>query len=69
MSDDRELFRRAAEHAVDYRRSIATRPQRPEQTYAEALAAFEAPTPEQGSRRQAVIDDAGRSAPTRACTP
>jgi glutamate/tyrosine decarboxylase-like PLP-dependent enzyme len=62
VSDDRDLFRRAAEHAADYRRDIATRPQRPEQTYAEALAAWQGPTPERGEDGAAIIDDLVRRA-------
>jgi glutamate/tyrosine decarboxylase-like PLP-dependent enzyme len=62
VSDDRALFRRAADHAADYRRSIATRPQRPEQAYAEAVAAWQAPTPEQGEEGAAIIDDLVRRA-------
>ena len=41
------LFRRAAEHAARYREAIAGAPQRPQQTYAEAARAWDAPTPEQ----------------------
>jgi glutamate/tyrosine decarboxylase-like PLP-dependent enzyme len=62
VSDPRDLFRRAAEHAADYRRDIATRPQRPEQSYAEAVAAWQAPTPEQGEDGATVIDDLVRRA-------
>jgi glutamate/tyrosine decarboxylase-like PLP-dependent enzyme len=62
VSDHRHLFRRAAELAADYRRDIATRPQRPEQSYAEAVAAWQAPTPEQGADGATVIDDLVRRA-------
>lgn len=62
MSDDRKLFRRAAEHAADYRATIAARPQRPEQSYAEALLAWQAPTPEQGEDGATIIDDLVRRA-------
>ncbi|HTE36009.1 MAG TPA: aspartate aminotransferase family protein [Reyranella sp.] len=62
MSNDRDLFRRAAEHAADYRQTIATRPQRPEQSYAEAVRAWHAPTPEQGTADTAVLDDLVRLA-------
>ena len=52
-----DLFRRAADHASTFRQEIADRPQRPEQTYAEAYQAWQAPTPEQGTEASRVIDD------------
>jgi len=57
VSDGRELFRRAAEHAANYRQFISQRPQRPEQSYAEAAAAWQAPTPEHGEEGAAIIED------------
>lgn len=62
MSDDRALFRRAAEHAADYRQTLAGRAQRPEQSYVEALAAWQVPTPEQGEDGAAIVDDLVRRA-------
>ena len=51
------LFRRAAEHAARYREAIAGAPQRPQQTYAEAARAWDAPTPEQGAPAGDVLED------------
>lgn len=62
MSDDGELFRRTAEQAVEYRRTIGERPQRPAQTYVEAAAAWEAPTPEVGEAGDKVIAELTRLA-------
>lgn len=65
-----ELFARAAGHAAAFRGRWAGRVQRPDQNYAEALAAFAAPTPEGGSPGDAVIDDlVARATPgLHACT-
>src|SRR4051812_7811984 len=52
-----QLFARAAEHAADFRAALPDRPQRPQQSYPQALAAFDAPTPEAGSEAQSVLDD------------
>jgi glutamate/tyrosine decarboxylase-like PLP-dependent enzyme len=52
-----DLFRRAADHASTFRLEIADRPQRPEQTYAQAHQAWQAPTPEQGTEAARVIDE------------
>jgi glutamate/tyrosine decarboxylase-like PLP-dependent enzyme len=60
MSDDNstaDLFHRAAERAVAFRRGVAEGPQRPEQTYAEAVKAWQAATPEQGTDQSVVIDE------------
>ena len=51
------LFARAAEHAAAFRAGLDAGPQRPDQGYAGALAAFDAPTPETGAPPEAVIDD------------
>jgi len=56
------LFGRAADHATMFRSGIDQRPQHPEQTYAEALRAFEAPVPEAGDDARAVLDDLVRRA-------
>ncbi len=62
-SDDPEaLFRRAADHAVAFRRGIGERPQRPEQTYGEAVRDWEAPTPEAGTPAEAVLEELVRRA-------
>lgn len=61
MSDG-ELFRRTAELAAEYRRTLESRPQRPEQTYAEAAEAWQATTPETGVDETSVIDELVRLA-------
>ncbi|MBM3570702.1 MAG: aspartate aminotransferase family protein, partial [Alphaproteobacteria bacterium] len=62
-NDDPEaLFRRAAEHALTFRRGIGKRKQRPEQSYGEALKIWEAPTPETGAPAEAVIEELVRLA-------
>jgi len=62
VNDDRRLLLRAAEHAADYRLNIAARPQRPEQTYAQAVAAWQAPTREQGTADTTIVEDLVRLA-------
>lgn len=52
-----QLFARAAEHAADFRAALPKRVQRPQQTYAQALATFDAPTPEAGTEAQIVLED------------
>jgi glutamate/tyrosine decarboxylase-like PLP-dependent enzyme len=52
-----QLFARAAEHAADFRAELPRRVQRPLHTNAQALAAFDAPTPEAGSEAQIVLED------------
>lgn len=54
--DPAALFRRTAEHAARYRSEVAERPQRPEQTYAEAARAWNAPTPENGMPADQVLE-------------
>jgi glutamate/tyrosine decarboxylase-like PLP-dependent enzyme len=56
-TDIQGLFARAAEHAARFRTALPQRKQRPDQTYAQALAAFDLPTPESGSGAAAVLDD------------
>jgi glutamate/tyrosine decarboxylase-like PLP-dependent enzyme len=51
------LFEKAATYATAFRNSIGERPQRPEQTYPEALQAFEEPTPESSTPAELVLDD------------
>lgn len=46
--DAASLFEKAAAYAAAFRKSVGDRPQRPEQTYPEAVQAFEEPTPESG---------------------
>jgi glutamate/tyrosine decarboxylase-like PLP-dependent enzyme len=55
--DVASLFEKAAAYATTFRNSIGERPQRPEQTYPEALQAFEEPTPESGIPAELVLDD------------
>lgn len=47
----------AARYAVAFRESIGERPQRPTAGYAEMLAAFDEPTPENGAPSEFVIED------------
>jgi glutamate/tyrosine decarboxylase-like PLP-dependent enzyme len=51
------LFDTVASEASHYRSGIGQRPQRPEHTYPDALAAFAAPTPEAGTPAEDVIHD------------
>lgn len=69
-TDDGELFARAADHAARFRAGVDTRPHRPAHGYAQALADFDAPTPEHGTAAAAVLDElAARAAPgLHACT-
>src|SRR4051812_46634952 len=51
-----QLFGRAAEHAAEFRAVLPKGVQRPRQTFAQALASFDAPTPEAGTEAQIVLD-------------
>jgi glutamate/tyrosine decarboxylase-like PLP-dependent enzyme len=51
------LFGIAAREATRFRAAIPERSQRPDQTYAQALSAFDAPTPETGLPAENVIND------------
>jgi len=51
------LFEKAAGYTAAFRNSVGERPQRPEQTYPEALKAFEEPTPGNGTPAELVLDD------------
>ena len=53
----RRLWSQTAETASHFREELDRQLQRPTQTYAQSLAAFEAPTPERGSEGQAVISE------------
>lgn len=53
----RAVLQRVADHAADYRANDATRPQRPEQSYAETLARFDMATPEAGAPLDQVISE------------
>jgi glutamate/tyrosine decarboxylase-like PLP-dependent enzyme len=55
--DIRALFSKAAEHAADFRQSIAVRPQLPAQKYAESLVSFSEPLPQSATDAETVIDD------------
>ena len=55
MSDGYAAMEEAARRAIAYRRGIATAATTPVATYAEMLAAFGAPTPEQGGDAAAII--------------
>src|SRR5438045_6530792 len=50
-----QLLKRIATSAADYRAGDATRLHRPEISYKEALARFDAPTPEHGAPEDQVI--------------
>lgn len=50
-------FQRAADHAVRFRDTIASRPHRPQLSYLQALESFREPVPERGSAGAEVIDD------------
>jgi len=56
------LLAHAAAHGIAFRDSLDNGPQRPQQSYAESLAAFDAPTPETGSDAREVIDELVRRA-------
>ena len=56
-SEIARLFARAAEHATAFRTGLDMRPQRPDFTYAQAVAAFDVPTPRSGALAEAVLDD------------
>ena len=62
MSDDGELFHRTAALAAEYRRTLESRPQRPEQSSAEAAQAWQQSTPETGKDAASVIDELARLA-------
>jgi glutamate/tyrosine decarboxylase-like PLP-dependent enzyme len=55
VSDGYAAMAEAARQAITYRRGIATAETTPVATYAEMLAAFDAPTPEQGGDAEAII--------------
>ena len=57
MSDERELLRRTAEIAADYLDTLATRPIRPEDGYAEMHTAFDRPVPEGPTDAMEVIEE------------
>lgn len=62
IEDPTALFQRAATLAAAYRRGIGEAPQRPEQSYLQALASWEAPTPEEGMASEAVLEELVRLA-------
>ena len=62
MSDPGPLFARAAGLATAYRRGIGAAKQRPDHTYAESLADWQAPTPESGLDQEAVLEELVRRA-------
>ncbi len=51
------LLRRTADYAAAYRAGADTRPHRPQQTFEQSQAAFEAPTPEAGASHDDVISE------------
>lgn len=57
MSDGYAAMDEAARRAITYRRSVATAETTPVATYAEMLAAFAGPTPEQGGDPAAIIEE------------
>jgi len=59
-----DLLRRAADHAIRFRETIAQRPHRPLCGYMQALETFREAVPETGDEARAVIDDlAARAEP------
>jgi glutamate/tyrosine decarboxylase-like PLP-dependent enzyme len=63
MTDDPSaLFRRAAALATEYRRGIAEAPQRPRHNYSDALVDWEAPTPENGTPAEEMLEELVRRA-------
>lgn len=56
-TNQRDALDLAAAAGMAFRNALPDRKQRPDQTYAEALAAFDAPTPEHGTGGRAVIED------------
>ena len=57
------LLQRIATSAADYRAGDATRPHRPDISYQDALASFDAPTPEHGASEETVIAELMEKAP------
>lgn len=57
------LLQRIAVNAADYRAGDAARPHRPDISYEEALAGFDAPTPEKGAPEEVVIGELMAQAP------
>jgi glutamate/tyrosine decarboxylase-like PLP-dependent enzyme len=58
--DQRDLSRvleRVAAHAADFRAGVGERTHKPEDSYAQALARFDAPTPERGAPLDAIITE------------
>lgn len=51
------LLRRIADYADAYRASAGERPQRPQVTFEQAQAAFEAPTPEHGASHEEIVSE------------
>ena len=51
------MLRQAAELAVDFRRALDSRPQKPAKTFAEMRESFIAPLPEEGSDGRVVIEE------------
>ena len=63
MSDEAgAAMARAAQHAIDYRKTIAAAERTPTASYAEMFAAFDGPTPETGGDAEAIIDELARLA-------
>jgi glutamate/tyrosine decarboxylase-like PLP-dependent enzyme len=56
-SEHDSMLRQAAERAMDFRRALDTRPQRPAKSFAEMREFFLAPLPEEGSDGGFVIDE------------
>src|SRR5690349_16082141 len=56
-ADHELMLRHAAEMAMDFRRSLSERPQKPAKSFGEMRQAFASPLPEQGMDGFAVIED------------
>ncbi len=53
----RDVLRKLADYAADYRASVPDRPHRPDSNYADTIARFTAPTPESGAPLDQVISE------------
>ena len=62
MTGERELLARTAELAIEFVESLDTRAVRPELAYADALAAFDAPLPDEPIDPLAVVEELARVA-------
>ena len=57
QSDHEAMLRQAAERAMEFRRTLDSRPQKPAKSFAEMRESFIAPLPEEGSDGRFVIEE------------